>query len=76
MVVLPTGQGVHVSTDAAPTASEYVSMSQFVHACEPIVDLYFPATHAMQEDPVYPASQMQASTDRLAAGEFVFAGHG
>ena len=40
------GQALHVELAEAPTAVEYVPVSQSEQAADPVNALYFPATHA------------------------------
>jgi hypothetical protein len=49
---LPTPQSVQVFTLVAPAAAEDVPAAQLMHVPEPVVFLYFPATHAVQFAPV------------------------
>jgi hypothetical protein len=61
----------------APLAAEYVPAPQSVHAADPVVTLYFPATHAAHgppSGPVDPALQVQFAKAPLPGGEFEFDG--
>jgi hypothetical protein len=53
------GHGTQVSADVAATVCEYVAVPQSEHAALPLLDLYLPATHAVQAPagPVVPALQ-------------------
>jgi hypothetical protein len=39
------GQATHAAADVAAVVVEYVPAPQSMHAAEPVVSLYFPATH-------------------------------
>jgi len=56
--------------------SEYFAASHAMHAKDPLLDLYVPATHPVQTPsvPVHPALQKHAETAVLPAGENEFAG--
>ena len=69
-------QARQVPDNVAPTVSEYVLTSQFVHVAAPVPILYFPATHKKHGpplDPVAPILQTQESIevrDMSACPEF------
>jgi hypothetical protein len=44
---LPTPQSIQMLELVAPAAAEAVPPAHWVHAPEPVVPLYFPATHAV-----------------------------
>jgi hypothetical protein len=70
-------QLLHVELAEAPTAVEYVPAPQFVHAADPVDDLYFPATqaeHGPAFAPVDPALQVQFVKAELPASELEFDG--
>jgi hypothetical protein len=73
-----SGHAAQVVAEAAPTAAEYASAAQSVHAAEPEPALYFPAIHSTQTSPldtaVVPASQVQSVRRADAGGEFEFTG--
>jgi len=70
------GQSVHMSVDAFKIP-EYFAAAHAMHAKDPLLDLYVPATHPVQTPPVpvHPALQIHAETAVLPAGENEFAGH-
>ena len=70
------GHASHTS-DVAPTVDEYLPLPQSVHVSEPVLILYFPATHAVQVPPslpVKPALQVQSVWTVLPWGEFALLG--
>ena len=69
---------MHVAGVLAPSAAEYVSTPQSVHATLPLLVLYLPATHAAQTPPfapVYPMLHVHATITELEAGESESTGH-
>ena len=65
-------------SDVAPTVVEYLPLLHSVQASEPVLILYFPATHAVHVPPslpVKPASQMQSMRSLLPSGAMELAGH-
>ncbi len=73
-----TGHVMQVDDVLAPSASEYVSTPQPVHASLPLLVLYLPATHAAQTPPfapVYPMLHVHATSTELEAGESESKGH-
>jgi hypothetical protein len=61
----------------APVAAEYVPAPQSVHTDDPVVPLYFPATHAVHgppSGPIDPALQVQFVKAALPVGELEFDG--
>ena len=75
---LPSGasefarHGKHVELCLAPTDTEYVPMSQSVHAAGPGSAVYLPATHSEHVSPDDPALQVQSEPP---AREWEFVGH-
>jgi hypothetical protein len=70
------GHERHTAAAVAPTVVEYVLTPQLVHASEPVVVLYFPATQFVQAaplGPVEPRLQVQLASVVPALPEF--AGH-
>ena len=68
---------MHVDSAVWPRDVEYLPAPQSVHAAEPAVVLYLPATHcehAPPSGPVQPALQVQSTSASLAEGALVFAG--
>ena len=49
-------QARQVLGNVAPTVSEYVLTSQFVHVAVPVTDLYVPATHKEHGPPLGPVA--------------------
>lgn len=76
------GHEAHVLEAVAPTAGEYESAAQAVHATLPLLVLYVPAKHAehtpldMSTPPNswYPALHEQAFSLELETGAFEFEG--
>ena len=64
-VTVLAGQSVH-TVDAVPSA--YVSAKQSVQGLGPSTFLNFPATHALQVLPSYPALHLQFDCDVLPGG--------
>jgi hypothetical protein len=68
----------HEASDVAPTAAEYLPVTQSVHASGPATPLYVPARHLVQGPPLGPddpALQVQSACSSLAAGALEFGGH-
>ena len=62
------GHASHTS-DAAPTVDEYLPLPQSAQVSEPVLILYYPATHAVHVPPslpVKPLLQMQSVSSLLA----------
>ena len=69
---------MHESSDVAPTAAEYLPVTQSVHASGPATPLYVPARHLVQGPPLgpdEPALQVQAAKAKLPAVESELDGH-
>jgi hypothetical protein len=72
------GQNRHDPIDAAPSNVVYVPEKQSLHATEPVMSLYFPATqnmHGPPSGPVKPLLQVQAVMLELVEGELERVGH-
>ena len=66
------------SVEAELGLGELELVGQSVHTALPVVDLYFPVTHAEHVPPfapVYPTMHVQAATAELGLGELEFVGH-
>jgi len=72
----PAGQSLHVLLLYALTWSEYFPAPQSTHSADPAVGLYFADAQPTQSTfvPVNPASQTQAVSEMLSAGEMEFGG--
>ena len=69
---------MHETSDVAPTATEYLPVTQSVHASRPDTLLYFPETHRVHVPPSCPddpALQVQADKAELPAVESELDGH-
>ena len=76
--VAPAGHAAQVLLLDAPTAPENVPPAQFTQASDPLVSLYFPASHARQtppSGPEYPALHEQMLLPPPAVFECACAGH-
>jgi len=72
----PAAHSLHVSVDSL-SEPEYFPAVHGVHATDPVLSLYFPATHPLQlpSIPVHPLLQIQAVMFSLANTEYELAGH-
>ena len=71
-----SGHASHTS-DVAPTVVEYLPLPHSVQALEPVLTLYFPATHAAHGPPLLPVKpplHRHADTVLLAVGDSEFTG--
>ena len=72
------GHPKHVETSVAPTAAEYVPISQPMQLAGPTSALYFPGTHSKHvppSSPDEPALQVQAVETELPKRDVEFVGH-
>ena len=70
---------MHVLTKVAPVAVEYVPAPQLLQSADPVISLYFPATHATHGPPpapVNPELQTQLLANALPLGDCESAAHG
>lgn len=73
------GHPEHADSADPPASDKYLFAAQLMHAADPGIALYFPATHCEHgppSGPDEPELQVQCLKIWLAGGEFEFAGHG
>jgi hypothetical protein len=80
LVVENNGHDWHVLIDTAAGKLLYLSAKQTSHAADPVLALYFPATHPVHAVPlppfpVYPALHAQAVIALLPRGDPVLEAH-